>query len=88
MNNKENTEFDFNKFSQNVLNLFDNIKIIENTVKIPSNVRFLENLTKDEIKKAKNIYTKYLPIKEKMKLKHLLKNNEIIYSDSNIYEIL
>lgn len=88
LNNKENTEFDFNKFSQNVLNLFDNIKIIENTVKIPSNVRFLENLSKDEIKKAKNIYTKYLPIKEKMKLKHLLKNNEIIYSDSNIYEIL
>ena len=47
-----------------------------------------KDATKDEIKKAKNIYTKYLPIKEKIKLKQLLTNNEIISSDSNIYEIL
>ena len=74
--------------SLKILKIFENIKVIDNTIEIPSNVVFLEKLSKDEIKKAKNIYTKYLPIKEKIKLKKLLTNNEIISSDSNIYEIL
>ena len=88
MNNKENKDFNFSEFNLKILKIFENIKVIDNTIEIPSNVVFLEKLSKDEIKKAKNIYTKYLPIKEKIKLKKLLTNNEIISSDSNIYEIL
>ncbi len=65
-----------------------NIDILENRIIIPENIIFLNSLTKEKRKNVKNIYLEYLPLKEKLKLKSFAENNERIYSDNSICEIL
>lgn len=77
-----------NDFIHNIKNNIKNIKIIENNIKLEKNISFLTPINKKNIKNNKNIYTKYLPIKQKINLKKQLENNEIIYCDNSIYEIL
>ena len=68
----------------------ENIMEITTEIKIPKNVIFLENLAKKDRKKlnGKNIYLKYLPFSKKIKLKKLLDERKIIYSDYSINDIL
>ncbi|AMD94911.1 single-stranded-DNA-specific exonuclease RecJ [Leptotrichia sp. oral taxon 847] len=67
-----------------------NIAEISTDIKIKKNIIFLENLSKKDRKKLnpKNIYIKYLPFQEKIKLKKLLNEGKIIYSDYSINDIL
>lgn len=65
-----------------------NIEIIENKILLENNIKLLSKIEKEEIKNTKNIYTQYLPIVEKMKIKEKYENNEEIYGDDSIFEIL
>lgn len=66
----------------------ENTVVIKNEMKIPENIVFLSTLNKQQLKGIKNVYTKYLPISRKIKLKEKLLNGEIINCDDNIWEIL
>lgn len=90
--NTYKNEVDFSKYEKIILiddsiNEFKNFKSINNIVNIPTNVI---ELNKNNIKKYgdSNIYTKFLPLNDKIKIKENLKNNEIILADNSIYEIL
>lgn len=66
----------------------ENIEIIKNITKIQKNIIFLNSLKKEERKNLKNIYVKYLPFEEKIKLKQKLNEGQTIYCDDSIFEIL
>lgn len=65
----------------------DNFMPVKNEVILPKNVLELNN---ENIKKygMENIYTKFLPLKEKKEFVDKINNNEIILSDDSIYEII
>lgn len=85
-------EINFEKYEKiilldNNIEEYKNFESIKNVVKIPDNVK---KLTKENTEKYgdENIYTNFLPLTDKIKIKEKLENNEIIISDDSIYEIL
>ena len=68
--------------------IFKNIDVLENNITVPENIIFLNSLTKKEKKNTKKVYVGYLPLEEKIKLKNISENNEKIYSDNMVFEIL
>lgn len=63
-------------------------EIIEDVEELPENIVLLNSLKKSELKDLKNIFVEYLPLKEKIRLKKLFQDGEMIYSDEAVREIL
>lgn len=83
---------DLSKFDKIIL-LDDSIENKDNFVSIINKIELPENvlkLNKSNIKKygTNNIYTEFLPNKEKNEIKEKLKNKENILADDSIFEIL
>ena len=65
------------------------LKILDFKSKKSERIVYLSDLTNEERKGLKNIYVKYLPIEEKIRLKKVLEETaETIYCDNSIEEIL
>lgn len=65
------------------------LKILDFKSKKSERIVYLSDLTNEERKGLKNIYVKYLPIDEKVRLKKVLEEtSETIYCDNSIEEIL
>ena len=65
------------------------LKILDSKSKKSERIVYLSDLTNEERKGLKNIYVKYLPIEEKIRLKKVLEETaETIYCDNSIEEIL
>ncbi len=97
-NNSDSNNSEFKKFIlENIkfknsksekTDIFSSIEIVNENIEIPENIIFLNTLKKSELKDLKNIYVEYLPLEEKIKLKKLFQEGEILYSDVSIPEIL
>ncbi len=72
------------------LKIIGNIKEINYNFDIPQNIVFLNNKNKNEIIDDSKVFLKYLPNTDKIRIKKILddNNNDIIFSDSSIWQIL